>query len=177
MSDLCPWATCSSFQPRCTTPCNSNCADGTCHQNETCIQGCKLNTWGSDCGQTCSTNCKHALDNTMSSCDRQGLCLFGCQANFTGIFCNGTGQYIVNAFLPLFYINKQKIVSHFCYHCFSVLVTHICCGGDDTSMQNKIQVNGFITGYVQWRLSLRLQEVQFLCTCFEKQVHCGKSDI
>ena len=84
----------STFQSRCATPCNSNCAGGTCHKNMTCSQGCMINTWGPDCSQTCSTYCTHAPDNNTSSCDRQGRCLFGCEANFTGIFCNETGQCI-----------------------------------------------------------------------------------
>ena len=77
------------FLTRCGTPCNSNCVNSTCNQNLTCSHGCKINTWGPDCSQTCSISCKPAPDNSTSVCDRQGHCLFGCLKNSTGPHCNG----------------------------------------------------------------------------------------
>lgn len=72
---------------RCNEPCSSNCVNGTCYQNKTCMEGCELNHWGPDCNQECSVRCAQGLDNSTTVCDRNGICVFGCKKTFMGQDC------------------------------------------------------------------------------------------
>ena len=75
------------YSSRCQILCNINCEGGTCFQNETCSQGCTMNTWGPYCNQTCSEDCLDADDSSMFVCTRAGECIFGCKDTFTGPQC------------------------------------------------------------------------------------------
>ena len=72
----------------CTEDCNVTCANSTCNQNKTCIQGCLDGFYSQNCSLRCSEHCLN------STCSREnGTCLLGCEGDFFGDTCE-TSKYI-----------------------------------------------------------------------------------
>ena len=74
---------------RCTENCNGTCDNGTCYQNETCIQGCLDGLYGLNCSIPCPENCQNF------TCHREnGTCSIGCKDGFYGDSCEKRMYFI-----------------------------------------------------------------------------------
>ena len=77
----------SSFCFRCDEVCPTACFDKTCYPDLTC-KVCEVNHWGPKCEYTCNDHCQDATSTSISACDRDGKCLFGCEKTFWGNTCS-----------------------------------------------------------------------------------------
>ncbi|XP_052763406.1 uncharacterized protein LOC128205641 isoform X2 [Mya arenaria] len=81
----------TKYGPDCRLDCSTNCTNSMCGISGNCTNGCISNMYGNQCENSCEGYCTPKDNKTLCS-EKTGMCLYGCDTGFRGIFCPNVAE-------------------------------------------------------------------------------------